>query len=289
VFVEQLVRDRTTDRRVMGLMQYPFSRARRIEFGASLRNLSFTRDVDTRGFALNTGELLFEEQQDVTLGDPLTLGEVTAAFVHDTSLFGATGPILGHRSRFEVSPTFGDLRFTNVTADARHYVMPFTPLTIAARALHIGRYGADADSLRLSPLFVGFPGLVRGYDIGTFDFGDCEINTSGGCSAIDDLIGSKLLIAGVELRAPLVGLFTGALEYGPIPVELVGFFDAGVAWDEASRPRGLGDGTRPWARSVGAGVRVNAFGYMIVELNAVRPLDRADNSWRFVFGIRPGF
>jgi Tol biopolymer transport system component len=289
VFVEQLVRDRTTDRRVMGLVQYPFSRARRIEFGASLRNLSFTRDVDTRGFALNSGELLFEEQQDVTLGDPLTLGEVSAAFVHDTSLFGATGPILGHRSRFEVSPTFGDLRFTNVTADARHYVMPFTPLTIAARALHIGRYGADADSLRLSPLFVGFPGLVRGYDIGTFDFGDCEINTSGGCSAVDDLIGSKLLIAGVELRAPLVGLFTGALEYGPVPVELVGFFDAGVAWDERSRPRGLGNGNRPWARSVGAGVRVNAFGYMIVELNAVRPLDRADNSWRFVFGIRPGF
>jgi Tol biopolymer transport system component len=289
VFVEQLVRDRTTDRRVMGLVQYPFSRARRIEFGASLRNLSFTRDVDTRGFALNTGELLFEEQQDVTLGDPLTLGEMSAAFVHDTSLFGATGPILGHRSRFEVSPTFGDLRFTNVTVDARHYVMPFTPLTIAARALHVGRYGTDADSLRLSPLFVGFPGLVRGYDIGTFDFGDCEINASGGCSAVDDLIGSKLLIAGVELRAPLVGLFTGALDYGPIPVELVGFFDAGVAWDEASRPRGLGDGNRPWARSVGAGVRVNAFGYMIVELNAVRPLDRADNSWRFVFGIRPGF
>ncbi len=69
-----------------------------------------------------------------------------------------------------------------------------------------------------------------------------------------------------------------------MPVELVGFFDAGVAWNGASRPFGLGDGTRPWARSVGAGVRVNAFGYMIVELNAVRPLDRVDNSWRFVFG-----
>jgi hypothetical protein len=28
---------------------------------------------------------------------------------------------------------------------------------------------------------------------------------------------------------------------------------------------------------------------MIVELDAVRPLDRVDKSWRFVFGIRPGF
>jgi hypothetical protein len=62
-----------------------------------------------------------------------------------------------------------------------------------------------------------------------------------------------------------------------------------VAWDETTRPSGFGDVTRPWARSFGAGVRVNAFGYMIVELNAVRPLDRVDNSWRFVFGLRPGF
>jgi hypothetical protein len=289
VFVEQVIRDRTVDRRVMGMVQYPLSRARRIEFGASLRHLSFSRDIDTRGFALNAGTLLFDNEQDLPLGEPLTLGEATAAFVHDTSLFGATGPILGHRSRFEVTPTFGDLRFTNVTLDARHYVMPLTPLTIAARALHIGRYGADADSLRLSPLYVGFPSLVRGYDIGSFDFSDCEINPAGRCVAADQLLGSRLLIAGIELRAPLVGLFTGALDYGPVPVELVGFFDAGVAWNGASRPSGLGDGTRPWARSVGAGVRVNAFGYMIVELNAVRPMDRVDNSWRFVFGIRPGF
>jgi Tol biopolymer transport system component len=289
VLVEQLVRDRTVDRRLMGLAQYPFSRARRLEVGASVRHLSFNRDIDTRGFALNTGELLFESQQDVPLADPLTLGEVTAAFVHDTSLFGATGPILGHRSRFEVSPAFGDLRFTNVIADVRHYVMPFTPLTIAARALHIGRYGTDSESLRLSPLFVGFPSLVRGYDIGSFDFSDCEINPAGGCSAAEQLIGSKLLVTGIELRAPLVGLFTGSLDYGPLPVELIGFFDAGVAWDEASRPSGFGNGTRPWARSAGAGVRVNAFGYMILELNAVRPFDRVDNSWRFVFGIRPGF
>lgn len=289
VFVEQLVRDRTVDRRVMGLVQYPLSRVRRLEFGTSLRHLSFNRDIDTRGFAFNTGELLFEDQEDIRLADPLTLGELTAAFVHDTSLFGATGPILGHRSRFEVSPAFGDLRFTNVTVDARHYVMPFTPLTIAARALHIGRYGSDADSLRLSPLFVGFPGLVRGYDIGTFDFSDCAISPAGGCATVDQLIGSKLLVTGIELRAPLVGLFKRALDYGPLPVELIGFFDAGVAWDDASRPSGLGEGTRPWARSFGGGVRINAFGYAIVELNAVRPLDRVDNSWRFVFGIRPGF
>jgi hypothetical protein len=289
VLVEQLIRDRQVDRRVMGVAQYPFSRARRFEVGASIRNLSFNRQIDTRGFALNSGELLFEDESKIPLGEPLTLGEVTAAFVHDTSLFGATGPILGHRSRFEVSPAWGDLRFTNVVADARHYVMPFTPVTIAGRFLHVGRYGGDSESRMLSPLFVGFPSLVRGYDIGSFDFDECEINEDGGCSAVDQLIGSRLMVAGVEVRAPLVGLFTGKLEYGPIPAELIGFFDAGVAWDNNSRPSGFGSGTRPWARSVGAGIRVNAFGYMIVELAGVRALDRVDDRWRFVFGIRPGF
>ena len=288
VFVEQLVRDRTVDRRVTGLAQYPLSRARRIEMGVSLRNLTFTRDIDTRGFALNTGDLVFQDEEEQSLADPLTLGEVTAAFVTDTSLFGATGPILGHRSRFEVSPAWGDLRLTNVVADARHYVMPFTPLTIAGRFLHIGRYGADADSLRLSPLFVGYPSLVRGYDIGSFNFDDCGA-ADGSCPALNELIGSKLMVAGVELRAPIVGLFTGAMEYGPIPAELVGFFDAGVAWDANTRPEGFGNGTRGWARSYGGGVRVNAFGYAIVELLAARALDRGNDGWRFVFGIQPGF
>jgi Tol biopolymer transport system component len=289
VFVEQMVLDRTVDRRVMGLVQYPFSRARRVEFGASLRHLSFSRDIDTRAFAWDTGQLLFEDQQDVPLGEPLTLGEVTTALVHDTALYGATGPILGHRSRFELSPIFGDLRFTNVTADVRHYVMPFTPLTVAARAMHVGRYGTDAESLRLSRLFLGFPGLVRGYDTGSLDSSDCQINATGGCATSDQLSGSRILVTGVELRAPLVGLFTGALDYGPVPVDLIGFFDAGVAWDDRSRPSGFGDGTRPWARSVGAGLRLNVFGYMIMEFDAVRPLDRVDNSWRFVFAVLPGF
>ncbi|MBA3271250.1 MAG: PD40 domain-containing protein [Acidobacteria bacterium] len=289
VLVEQLVRDRQVDRRIMGVAQYPLSRARRFEFGASIRNLSFNRSIDRRGFSFNTGELLFEDSSKTPLGDPLTLGELTAAFVHDTSLFGATGPILGHRSRFEVAPAWGDLRFTNVVADARHYVMPFTPVTIAGRFLHVGRYGGDSESQMLSPLFVGFPSLVRGYDIGSFDFDDCQVDANGACSAVDQLIGSKLMVAGLEVRAPLVGLFTGNLEYGPIPAELIAFFDAGVAWDNDSRPSGFGNGTRPWARSFGAGVRVNALGYLIVELAAVRAIDRLDDSWRFVFGIRPGF
>jgi Tol biopolymer transport system component len=292
VIVEQMVRDRQVDRRVLGLVSYPFSRARRFEVGASMRFLTFDRRLDTRIYSFNTGELLSEERERTELGEPLSLSEVSAAFVQDTALFGATGPILGHRSRFEVAPAFGDLRFTQVIADARHYVMPFTPLTIAGRFLHVGRYGSDAESFRLSPLFVGFPNLVRGYDAGSFDIDECLVDGDiglTGCAPVDQLIGSRLMIAGVELRAPLVGMFTGELEYGPIPAEVIAFFDAGVAWDNATRPQGFGNGNRPWARSFGAGLRVNALGYLILEIDAVRAIDRPNDKWRFVFGVRPGF
>ena len=37
------------------------------------------------------------------------LFETGAALVHDSSVAGATAPVLGTRSRFEIAPTFGDL------------------------------------------------------------------------------------------------------------------------------------------------------------------------------------
>jgi Tol biopolymer transport system component len=289
VIVQQELRDRQVDRRVLAMAAYPFSRARRFEVGASLRRLTFDRRIDTFTFSPRTGQLLGEDRQTMELGEPLSLGEVSFGFVQDTTAFGATGPVLGHRSRFEVAPAWGDLQFTQVIADARHYVMPLGAWTIAGRFLHIGRYGSDAESLRLSPLFIGFPNLVRGYDIGSFDVDECPGMFESNCALVDNLIGSRLLVTGVELRAPILGAFTGKLEYGPIPAEIIGFFDAGVAWDAHSRPSGIGNGTRPWARSVGAGLRVNALGYMIVELDAVRALDRPKDGWRFVFGVRPGF
>lgn len=289
VFLEQEVRDRQIDRQATGVLQYPFSSTRRVEFGAGVRSLSFEREFRTRAFDLRTGRQVLNEQESEDLAEPITLGQATAAFVQDTSLFGPTSPILGSRSRIEVSPAIGDLRFTTVVADARQYVMPFRPVTIAARALHIGRYGGDAESIQLSPLFLGFETLVRGYDVGSYTFEDCGSNP-GRCDSFEQLIGSRLLVAGLELRAPLVGLFTGDLDYGPLPVELFGFFDAGVAWTADTRPSGFGaSNERPWARSAGAGLRVNAFGYVILELAAARALDRPNSGWQFLFGLRPGF
>ena len=83
---------------------YPFSRARRFQVGAWARRLSCDRRVDTCTFGPRTGQLLAEDQLKIELGAPLSLGELSLGFVQDTASFGAIGPVLGHRSRFEVSP-----------------------------------------------------------------------------------------------------------------------------------------------------------------------------------------
>ena len=108
------------------------------------------------------------------------------------------------------------------------------------------------------------------------------------CPAFDRLVGSRLLVANAELRFPLVGIFQGEFNYGPVPVEGFLFGDAGIAWTSDNEPEFLA-GDRQFVKSAGAGERVNAFGYAVLEFAGVRPFDRPDNSWRFVFNIVPGF
>ena len=69
--------------------------------------------------------------------------ETAAALVYDSSIFGATGPLVGRRYRFEYSQMAGTLAFGGLLADYRRYFMPVRPFTVAVRGLHYARYGAD--------------------------------------------------------------------------------------------------------------------------------------------------
>ena len=80
----------------------------------------------------------------------------------------------------------------------------------------------------MTTLYLGYPGLVRGYDSNSFETGECGNQPDGSCPAFDRLVGSRLAIANAELRFPLWGGFGGDNFYGPIPVELAFFTDAGV-------------------------------------------------------------
>jgi outer membrane protein assembly factor BamA len=208
--------------------------------------------------------------------------------VYDQSLFGPVGPILGQRFRFEAGQTAGSLSFTNVLLDYRRYFSPFRPITLALRGVHMGRYGSGAEDVRMSPLFLGYSYLVRGYDVDSFDAQECGAGfLQGSCPAFERLLGSRLLVGNAELRFPLLGVFTGDYKYGPIPMEGFLFADGGVAWKAGTRP----DLSKrsSFVTSVGAGVRVNVLGFAIAELAGVRALDRVNRRWRFVFNFMPSF
>jgi outer membrane protein assembly factor BamA len=171
----------------------------------------------------------------------------------------------------------------------RQYIMPFKPVTIAIRGIHLGRYGHDGENPQLVDFYAGYPELVHGYDLGSFDVTACGAPGVGGtCVIFNNLRGSRLLVGNVEVRAPLLGLLKRQLEYGRVPVEVAGFFDAGVAWSSQSRPAFIG-GSRPLIRSVGVAVRANAFGFLTLELSASHPFDRLNGGVQWQIGIRQGF
>jgi Tol biopolymer transport system component len=288
VFVEQTTLFRQTSYEISGIAGYPFSREARLEFTGGLQHVGFDREVRSDIFSAQTGGFLDRRTQELDAPEALNLGRASAAFVFDSALFGGTSPVLGTRSRVEVAPLAGDIRFTETLLDYRRYLSPVRPLTIAVRAMHVGRYGPDADASSIAPLFIGHPNLVRGYDVGSFAAVECRPDGSSECPQFDRLVGSRVFVGNLELRAPIPGLFKGRFEYWPLPIEAFAFADTGVAWTSDVAPVFL-DGSRDFVSSVGFGARVNVLGYLITEFNAVRAVDRPDNGWRFVFNLRPGF
>jgi Tol biopolymer transport system component len=280
---------RQVNRGVSAITSYPFNQSRRIEFSGGIQRISFDQEVNTQIYDYNTGALVSNQTQTVPLADTLNLGQASAALVYDTSAFGATSPVAGERYRLEVSPTVGSIQYTDVLADYRRYFEPAKLYTIAARVMHFGRYGSGSEDPRLYPLFIGYPELVRGYDIGTFSASECHPNATSSCPEFDRLIGSRMLVSNLELRFPLLRPF-GIREnvYGPLPMELAFFADAGVAWDSQDTPTFFG-GTRQAVSSAGAALRVNVFNFAVAEFDLSHPFQRPGKGWVFQFNLSPGF
>jgi Tol biopolymer transport system component len=288
VIADQYLVQRETDASAFAVAAYPLDRARRFELQGSFRRVGFSQELRTEYYSPVDGSFLGDEKEKLRgVFDPLYLGSVSGAFVHDTSVFGATSPILGSRARFEVAPTFGSIDYTEVLADWRAYLMPVRPVTFALRATHFGRYGSGGDDGRFQDIYLGYPELVRGYD----DIGaeECVPDETSSCPLYDRLFGSRVLVASAELRAPLWGLFKGRLSYGPLPIEIALFADAGVAWTGSEKASFLG-GDRSLLTSVGAALRGNVFGFLVAQISAAKPLDRPGRSgWVWQWSLSPGF
>ena len=302
IVVEELIKFRQTSRQISGLLFYPFSRVRRVEFSAAFNDVRFEQEIRSRGIT-RFGDVVFDSTFSFSPFESLQSATATAALVYDNSLFGATSPIIGQRYRLQLSPILGSVKYLGVLADYRRYLTPVRPFTIAARIFHFGRYGGDSEDERLRPLYLGYPGFIRGYDDNSFDAKDCQPSADDPCPLFSRLLGSKIAMANLEFRFPLLGaLGIGSGYYGFFPVEFALFGDAGLAWCEDRDALGcsstfqataedkraffLGGSRRP-VYSAGAAIRMNLLGFMIVEIDYTYAFQR--NRWIWQFGFIPGF
>jgi len=295
VLVEEEIIFRQIFYQASGFAAYPFNRSQRVELSGGYRLIDYQQEVYTRVFSLVDGFEIYRQREKLPAPETLQFGFASLAFVYDTAYFGATSPILGQSYRIQFESLNGTIDLYTVLADFRHYFMPAKPFTMAFRLLHYGRYGGGAEDPRFYPIFLGYETLVRGYS--STSFSSREIYSPTNPFDYGQLFGSKILVANVELRFPLFQILgLGKGYYGIFPIDFISFFDAGVAWMEGDYDSdGVDDrawflgGERKFVRSVGVGLRTNLFGFMILGLNYVRPLDRPHKDWYFQFTLTPGF
>jgi hypothetical protein len=301
---------------VTGYAFLPSSQTRRLEFNAGFTRLGFDRELRTFVVA-PSGQILDEDLQDQDAPSALNLAESAVALVGDNAHFGFTSPVVGQRYRFEISPTFGSLTYQTGLVDFRRYFFA-QPITFAVRAMHYGRYGKDADSERMSPLFLGYETYVRGYAVESFNGTECsqvESSLRAECPEFDRLIGSRLALVNLEVRIPLFGIEgLGLINMPFLPTEISPFLDAGLAWwgkdaqacqiftngdacpanfvYEPSRPRlAFERETTDRVPVVSAGIsaRMNILGYLILEAYYAYPFQRPEKGAHFGFNISPGW
>ncbi len=272
------------------LAQYPLSQTRRFEFAVGAQRIGFNRQVDSL-FAVNDA-VVRRVRADLPSAAALTGATGSMAFVGDYSFFGSTSPLAGGRYRFEVAPNVGTLSYTTALADYRRYFFA-RPFTLAFRGFHFGRYGPAAGSNRLQPLFLGQPQLVRGYDPRGFTIDECEASATDSCPQFSRLSGSRIGVANVELRIPLLGTRQLGLIPTPLfPLEVSPFVDAGVAWsagDQVDFQFDRASTGRVPVVSTGLAMRANLFGFAIAEVHWARPLHRPDRGWLWGFLLQPGW
>lgn len=291
VLVEQESLFWQISRELTGVVAYPFNRARRVEFSGGFQNISFDAQTRTSFFSPITGEFLGQtDAEDIPTPDALNFGTASAALVYDTALFGGTSPVRGQRYRFEAGANAGSLNFGTLLLDYRRYFQIARPLTLAGRVLHYGRYFGDDRDGRLADNFLGYPTLLRGYDPNSFTAAECgpELELSGRCPVFDQLFGTRIAVANVELRIPILGVLGVVPSRGLPPVEIAPFYDAGIAWNRANLSR-LADIARKPITSYGASLRFNIFGFAVGQISYVRPQDRPARSTRWEFTLAPGF
>ena len=278
--------------RASAQLSYPLSSIRRVEFGAGFTHYGFDTEVETYDYD-QFGQFRDFRQTAGETADPLSLGEVSVAFVEDNSFSGFTGPIRGWRTRIEVARNIGTENFTSLLTDVRRYYSPLQQLTFAIRGYHFGRYGLPSTGLDFSligDLFLGNEYFMRGYSAGSIDVDECPQLP---CAAIDRLLGQRIGVVNFEVRIPVLGSERfGLISFPYLPTDLVGFVDAGVAWNQGDSPSFIWDPNseaRTPVVSAGVSARANLFGAIVLEVYYAVPFQRPEKGGHWGVSFRPGW
>ncbi len=283
--------ERVFQQRIGALAFYPFSVTKRVELGAATEFYSsrVTEYVDV--FDYDTLQnTLYEsyvgaDKQKLPKGPTLNLNNVNAAFVGDNSYFGMTAPLQGYRYRFGVEQYFGDYQFTTLLADARKYFY-LKPVTLAVRGLGYARTGGTSTEFSYQyPLFAGNSFFVRGYDRAVYSAPDDSL-------FIYRTIGSKMLVGNFEIRLPFTGpRRLSLIKSNFIVTDLNLFFDAGLAFFEDGELKETAYLQHKPIFSTGVSLRVNLFGYLVLEPYFALPISapKSEQKWRFGLNFIPGW
>src|SRR5574341_1000900 len=271
----------------------PFSRFQRLELGLRASRVSRASLEFAQYFDPASGSLLDEQLQTNGLG-AVNYVQPSIALVNDNSISLYVGPFIGRRSRLEYAPAVGGWQFHQFLADVRRYDQIAGPIVLASRLFFFGRFGRDDAQF---PIFLGSTELIRGYTAGSFRRNECLTDLGGsvtGCSALDQLIGSRIGVVNLELRFPLISNLTlGVLPVRLPPIEGAFFFDAGLAWsrgrDIVWRRTGGEDPAvvRQPLRSWGASIRGNLLGFIVLRADYAKPLDRPGKAAYWTLSIGP--
>jgi len=306
-YVIQDLRQRLYLDQVRGIGSYPFSTTRRLEvfggftrYGFDIQAYTYTYTAfgiqRERRSADKCSRLSLEERQTVWACEPdgFYYFDAGLAYVGDFSNFGFTSPLQGGRYRLEVVPRFGTDNFVSVLGDYRRYFFA-RPLTFAVRGMFAGNFGGDQGQIfsRESLYYPYYRGFVRGYSYGSFDF--VEECKDRDCAVYTRLYGTRAAMVSTEIRLPLLGTETlGLLNFPYLPMEIVGFVDAGMAWNSGDDPFKMLKFEKDTIErvpviSAGPSARFNLLGYLIFEVYYAYPFQRPDKGAHFGFQLLPGW
>ncbi|MCY4159193.1 MAG: BamA/TamA family outer membrane protein [Bacteroidetes bacterium] len=213
-----------------GAVSYPISMFRRVEVATSL---SWDhKEIPLR--RIDREALLLTNQ---------------VSLVHDNTLYGSNGPMVGWRGRLSAAYTtdilYSNVNYITIEADFRHYLRLARNVSFASRALGRMNHGREA---RL--WFMGGSWDLRGYPF-------------------FDVRGNKAWFTSHELRFPLVehpSVYIPPLAIlGIVNLRSALFFDAAHTWNEHYHERIPQIYAGETLGSAGLGFRLNLFGGLVLR------------------------